>query len=369
MNTPVDTFSSETSQSTQSVDTDEAAVRNRSAELLRLTLPLLSRHSQSFRPAAYAIWYEYVRAENQGLRMKLDPIVEAGTKLTREQTAEIYVTHIVGRLEESLRKGKAELLEVMESIDGSVETASQSTTRLNSRLGDFAGSLENDPSPDTMRQVVGEVRDDLVGVQESVSGLNEHLDASREEINRLQVELKQARAVANVDSLTNLANRRSFDEAIEQMIQESVRGDGNDGSPLSIIVVDIDHFKLINDNHGHVVGDNVLRSVASIMEQGVMRKDRVARIGGEEFAILLPATDGDGARLVAERIRVAISRFKSKNKKISATLGQVTVSCGVGIYRPDETPEEFVARADAALYQAKGSGRNKVCMEAPSKDQ
>ncbi|MEW7850093.1 sensor domain-containing diguanylate cyclase [Massilia aurea] len=191
----------------------------------------------------------------------------------------------------------------------------------------------------------------------------------------LQHELVQAReqlqehnraltVLADHDSLTGIANRRRFEEA---MGLENARA-ARSGAPLSVVMIDVDYFKRYNDTYGHVAGDACLRQVALALEGSLVRPaDLAARYGGEEFVALLPDTDPAGARMVAERIRSAVMALQIPHAGNGA--GIVTISAGVYTSNAASTTEEGVAlaatalveRADALLYQAKQSGRNQVC--------
>lgn len=155
------------------------------------------------------------------------------------------------------------------------------------------------------------------------------------------------------DGLTGLFNRRHFDEALGLELTRARSFD----QPLSLALLDIDYFKRINDTHSHVVGDEVLRLVASILQRELRASDLAARYGGEEFALVLPHTSLEGARIAAEKVRVAIGT----TDWAKLTPGHnVTASLGLAQWKPNETPVEFVRRADEGLYAAKKAGRNRV---------
>ncbi len=161
--------------------------------------------------------------------------------------------------------------------------------------------------------------------------------------------------IAHKDELTNLANRRFIMELLDKEISRCIRY----GNPLSAFILDIDHFKRVNDEHGHLSGDKVLRQIGSILSTTVRDTDRVGRYGGEEFLGFLPETDIQGAVIQAERLRCQVAEcpFIVEEGKIL----QLTVSIGVAQYDiSNDTIETFLSRADEALYQAKQSGRNKV---------
>ncbi len=156
---------------------------------------------------------------------------------------------------------------------------------------------------------------------------------------------------ALTDSLTGIPNKRALDDSLMRSSQLADRHQEN----YSLILCDLDHFKAVNDNHGHIVGDHLLQQAAESIERALRTSDSVYRFGGEEFAILLPHTSDQDARDVAERIRLAVAniRVDCGEGKLS-----VTASCGVATHLSDETPEQWLARADDALYHAKRQGRN-----------
>lgn len=134
----------------------------------------------------------------------------------------------------------------------------------------------------------------------------------------------------------------------------------------ALIILDVDHFKRLNDAFGHLLGDRVLRSIAEVLRANVKGGDTAARIGGEEFALLLPQTPIDGARILAERIRLAIERGRIRRDRAAEAIGAVTVSLGLALGEPGESIDGLLARADSALYAAKRNGRNRLCVSPVS---
>ncbi len=156
-------------------------------------------------------------------------------------------------------------------------------------------------------------------------------------------------SLAVIDSLTGLYNRRYLDSHLAALAERHAA----EGKPLAVAVVDIDHFKAINDTHGHAVGDEVLCDVARVLERNIRASDLVARQGGEEFVVVMPNTDTAGAELVASRLRRKIADMPTRSP--------VTVSIGVAATRAHgDTPDRLLKRADDALYEAKRGGRNQV---------
>ena len=156
------------------------------------------------------------------------------------------------------------------------------------------------------------------------------------------------------DNLTGLFNRQKLDDVFEKEIQRAKRFD----QPFSIIVLDIDHFKLVNDTHGHQAGDQVLIAVADVLTTNTRQTDTIGRWGGEEFLIICPHTNLNGARNLADKIREMLSAHDFPVTQ------QVTASFGVSTSRPDDQIDDLIERADSALYRAKRNGRNQVACEA-----
>ncbi len=164
---------------------------------------------------------------------------------------------------------------------------------------------------------------------------------------RLEEELTKR---ATTDSLTQAYNRSEYDEIVQREMHRCKRYN----TLLSLLVLDIDHFKKINDAHGHLAGDNVLKEVVNIIRENIRGSDYLTRWGGEEFIVLLPETGVEKAEALADRIKDSIENHQFNG------LGKVTVSLGVTQYREDDSGEELMKRADEAMYRAKAGGRNRV---------
>ncbi len=191
----------------------------------------------------------------------------------------------------------------------------------------------------------------------SVEKLTEAVDNAIkkwQQMKQSQADQEELERLANIDSLTGLLNRR----AILYQFNEYIRYTRRYNEELSLSMLDIDHFKTVNDIYGHLIGDDVLEKVAGIVMQNIRNTDKVGRYGGEEFIIVLPKTGLSPALKLAERIRRKIESFKIKDSQ--GEIFRVTASQGIAGYKPGDDEYSLISRADKALYQAKEKGRNRI---------
>ena len=327
-----------------------------SRQYLRLTLELIGRHGLPTDPLNYCIWYEYASDKKEELNKAIDHFLEKKETFSEETSLQFYNQYIANDQEKVTTRVREDLqiifTELIEAILSTNEHFSLSENNLEAIDELIVPSL----SEADLEKIVNKIKHEIKRLESSSGSFKEQLSEAKLEIDLLKDKLDLYRKEVLSDPLTRLNNRRGFDRLLKDNLDEAQ----STGTSLCIIIADIDHFKKINDKFGHLVGDSVLRMVAATIKDSIKGKDIAARVGGEEFVILLPDTPFDGAMKLANDIRLAFERLDLKKKSTGERLGEITISFGVAIYKDPESAEDFVDRADKALYQSKNTGRNRV---------
>jgi diguanylate cyclase len=339
---------------------EPAGEHERTMAFAEIAFGQLKALRQPATPRNYEIWYVYATGYNPSLNQTINETLARNGTLTDEDLEKVYAdfispTRITDKIDTVGSRVVDEINQVMAMMDAAVGTASNYTESLNnvtSKLGTAKDREGLRAIVESLVQTANEMRKDN-------NTLEERLNASKMEINQLQVNLETVRNESLTDPLTGLANRKQFDDKLTQAMADAAER----SEPLSLIMTDIDHFKTFNDTWGHLTGDQVLRLVAMSVKQNVKGQDIAARYGGEEFAVILPNTVLRSGLTVADHIRRAVMSKELMKRSTGQNLGRVTISLGVATARKGDTIQSLIARADACLYAAKRNGRNRVICE------
>ena len=326
-----------------------------SSEFLRLAIALLAKHKIPANPHNYQIAYEYVSGKNQVLLDELSQLLKQSITPPKKQLSSLYKRHFI-QDEDSLELIRKEIRSI---ISNALQEFSQSGNQLSSysqKLNQYVNILDGKKPPTYVLEETQKVIKETHVMEESQQRMEKQIVNVVAEIDSLRKELEQVKEESKTDILTGIANRRAFDTTLEHAIQNSRESN----KPFCLLLMDIDHFKKFNDNHGHLIGDKVLRYIATSIKRNVKGNDFVARFGGEEFVIILPETDINGAMTVSEQVREAISSGKLVDKNSDTSYGKVTISIGVTQFQTSDLSNDLIERADKALYRAKAHGRNRV---------
>lgn len=327
----------------------------KSFETLKSTIPLLLKHEIPAIPTNYALWYTYVSNENPALNEELDQAVANDQPLSPLKAKDLYRSHVSDKQEVSvwqLRQSiEGMLIELNQSMKDTKKDTREYKTIMDRCLDDLNKVEQEGWSVEEVMGLVRNMVTEAQAIRQSTISFNSALTNAEKEIQRLREQLAESQQDALYDALTGLCNRRYFNSEIESKVNMD---------KMSLLLVDIDHFKKINDSHGHQMGDLVLKTVARKLQSGCRDNAQVFRYGGEEFAIIMPNATLAKARHNADVLRRSIEKIAVKNRRTGETLGDITVSVGVAECQAGESAEDVIERADKQLYQAKKLGRNRV---------
>ncbi len=364
----------------------------RSTELLRQALPWMSRQQAGLHPVSYAIWFDYVAQTNPPLRAAIDEHLAREGALDEFATHALFARHVADVTPEAARRVVDQMQRVLGGIGDAAGAAGAHAARYSASLAQLAGALvrgdtargiddaaHNGPPPRKLADVVAEVIADTGTMRSQIGGLQQRLADSRREIDRLREEVRRAREDSLRDSLTGLSNRRAFDQAVAACLAapaapaagardaraaiDAAKAPAGAAPPETrgtwLLMADIDRFQRINEAYGREFGDQVLKAVADALLGLVPAGATLARVDGEAFGLLVPGLDAAAALLLADRVRAQIGGARIRRPE-QGDAERVTLSVGLARAREGEPAPAWLARAGAALRQAKDNGRDRV---------
>lgn len=328
----------------------------KAAEYLRQALPLMSKNKVATDPINYAVWYEYVSSENQALKTAIDAMIEKQTPFDHKTTQALYKKYICNDSIESFENVRNNLLNLLGKTQNDVSEAGNKASDANGQFSEKTRLLGNANDLSDIKDIVSEIITETTHLTEASRTLKNQLDQTNNEIETLRSELEVVKEASITDALTGLLNRRAFDNELNNIIEVAeVYPQG-----VVLLLMDLDRFKRINDNFGHLVGDKVLRYTSALIKQHVDENHLVARYGGEEMAVIMPDTSREKAVEIGNKIRVALEKSRLQRKDNGESIGEVTISIGAAKLQPSDTIDTLIGRADECLYKAKESGRNRL---------
>src|SRR3989339_831632 len=330
--------------------------RNKAGEYLRLALTYIAKYNLPANPVNYTVWYEYVAGKNMKLKKAIDASLDAAGPISADNVESLYQKYVADGDRIVISKLLTKIALMLKDITGHVLETEGDLAGHGQNLGELANQISEAHNYNQIKGIVDQMIVETKELVDSGKRLQTRMKISSEDLKQLQQELEKSQQEAQTDALTSLLNKRGFEKRFEL---ERIRAKQNE-TPFSIIMVDIDHFKKVNDTFGHLVGDSLLKSVANILKSQLRKNDIASRYGGEEFLILLPETGIDGATAAAQKIKDNLAKKEWKLKETGESMGRVTVSMGIALYRLNEPEEALIKRADDALYLAKNNGRDRI---------
>ncbi|GAB7126252.1 hypothetical protein JCM19000A_07590 [Silvimonas sp. JCM 19000] len=306
-------------------------------------------------------------------RIALKRLAERGMPPTPENYAQFYNAIVtIKSPEEKTNDELQQAWQILCRLDDAVSDTRDTTEQLLSSLAEGGDTMANRlgelkqtrqahltraQAPEETHNKLEELLDDIIhstsNIHSTVKSSHIDLAAIRESVRHIEEDLAHNRKMLELDPLTGSLNRQGFDHLLSNECKRARRS----GARLTVVIFDLDDFKLINDRHGHLVGDQVLVHMANLAKAVLRETDTLVRYGGEEFLVMLPETDHRGAQYVIDRLRVVANKspFMHKSQRI-----EVTFSSGIATLKDDENGRALVLRADEALYRAKHSGRGRI---------
>lgn len=330
---------------------------DKAALLAQQVMHRISEDNLKPNPSVYAILYAHYTGMHPDISYQISLVEQEKKSLTTTLCEQLFDTYLSSNrekqfIDEATRKVQA----VMQEISTLLSSAGVAHKEYNLNLLRQSDSLSSATDLNEVKKMISDLVDDTRRMVAENQKLEEKLQNSSHEMTKMRTDMQHLKEESVTDTLTNIPNRRAFDNALKAAAVEAMEK----AKPLSLVMIDIDHFKIFNDTFGHQVGDQVLRLVARTLSEGLRPNELLSRYGGEEFAVIVPSSKLRDAEKLADKLRERIAAKDIINQSKNEKLGRLSISLGVSQLSPGESLSQFIDRADRALYKAKAAGRNRV---------
>ena len=330
-----------------------------SFDLAKQALAYIGQFQTAPTPHVYEVWYRFVEGKNKSICQQLSHAVGESKEVSQEFLEQLYEQFCTSVGDQVSDQIGSELSDEMAKLQGLIDTQLTAGDEFRHSIVVTNDALTDDS--DTTSEIsacVMQLLESNRKMQSELQVAHSQLEASRGQIHGLRQNLVESQKSMMTDPLTGVGNRRYFDT----LMQKSVAGVGEQKEPLFLLLIDLDEFKVVNDTLGHAAGDEVLKYVASEIQN--QRPDAsLARYGGDEFGLFLSSVSVDEATELADAIRRSLATHPLQFANNGQVLHRICLSIGVARLREDDTTESWFDRADQLLYRAKESGRNCVMVE------
>lgn len=322
------------------------------SDYLRMAVPQMVRRRIPPTPYNYALWYAHVQNAYPELsRALLAEFPEHGP-YDPEKSESLFFEYFVKHYLPTSPQARDLIVDIVTKLTRAVSRNLRGTQDYGASLREAMTVFEESVDQERIRAMVGQLLTETRDLESLTQAFQSELESAGAQVERLKRELEESERCARLDALTKIPNRRGFDEALAQSLSAP-------DEPTCLMLLDLDRFKQLNDTYGHPMGDRVLEIVGSVLAKVQSDQVFVARYGGEEFAVIVH-DELEASQVLAEQIRRQVAALQIKRKSTQDTIGTITVSIGLTRFKPGETAESLIERADTGLYRAKDGGRDRV---------
>ena len=324
--------------------------------LLKQTLPEMNKRNIATTPENYAIWYEFVNGANVELTNAVNKLDNKQAAFTPEVLSTLYSEFIANAHESAVNQLSESVKEVIFDFLDKVTKEGHGLNEYAKTLSNFSSKVEGINDIADIKKLISHLLNETKKREDATQSMQSTLETMAIEMKKMRAEVSKLNSEATTDPLTKVNNRRAFDLEIENLVSTSTKN-----SKLNcLLMLNLDNFSVFNKKFGHTIGDKVLRFVATLIKNNIKGSDSVARFRDDQFCILLPETNFEGALIVAENVRDRLSKQTLSDSAEKIELGTVTASIGVAALIFGESAEDLIHKAERSMQSAKDAGRNKV---------
>lgn len=321
---------------------------------------LIEKHKTPPVPTAYSLWYAYASNTPEAVTKEVDAILETSGKIGREQIDDIYDAHLSRSKFEDVGERVSKAIEdSLSDVSGLISKTNSETEVFQQQLDGVGAKISQRPKRRDVIALFEQLMSTNAQMSDMAASLSEELQKSQEQVRQLNEEFQVIKKQSRTDALTDVANRRAFNERLSYIYANAQ----DTGEPFTLALLDLDKFKQINDLFGHPMGDEVLSHMARLMVKNIEDRDFVARIGGDEFAIIFPGQSVETAYTSMVAIKHQLENLKISEQLSRDSEHSVTFSCGMSEFKKSRTIEEIVDAADRELLNAKRVSRNHISID------
>ncbi len=334
--------------------------RDETAAILKRVIAEMGQHDAPYHPGTFTVWYEHFAGINPGLSQAVEQCRQQQARLNGDTIESLYRAHVAEPDAEATRNVSGQFAKVMAAVAEQAQATGRDAKVYGSQLEGLSRVLRDDQSASASTSLsphLNEVADGTQRMQTAVAALAQAVADGHSEIQRLRDALDRSRTEAITDPLSLLLNRKGFDDALRKTLAQPAPS----GKSHCLVMLDIDHFKRVNDTYGHPVGDTVIQTLGQLLQRVAQGPGvAAARVGGEEFAVLMAGSTVTQAAHLAQTVQGLVRGTRIRKRGSQEAIATVTISAGVAAYAKGDDGSGLVAAADAALYRSKQNGRDRV---------